>query len=122
LAERRKAGPKNFAHLARGHLEMRVAVFVRQHLDRCAGRARQFAALAGTKFYVMDLISDRNVPKKHAVAGLELRGLRRNDLLPNLHAMRRKDVGDLTILVTRARDKAGAIRVVLDCLYLRRNV
>ena len=60
--------------------------------------------------------------QRHGVAGLDVDLLAGDDLVADLKALRRQDVGELAVLVFDQRDEGGAVGIVFEALDLRRHV
>ena len=64
----------------------------------------------------MDFKTDRDVAKRHRIAGLDFRLLAGNDSLTDFQAFRSKNIAFLTIGIRQKSDKSGTVRIVFDLL------
>src|SRR5690606_13313713 len=86
-------------------------------------RARHLAALLGLELDVVHDRANRHLFERHRVARLHVDRIhRRNHLVPCSNALRRKDVGLLTVFVVHQRNEGTAVGVVFEALNRADNV
>src|SRR5699024_7982456 len=89
---------------------------------RCTGRARQLRTLARLHFNAMNDGAHGNVADGQSVAGADGGILTGQDGGTYLQTARRNDVAALAIHVAHQRNMSGTVGIVLETLYLGRNV
>mgnify|MGYP004715940101 CR=1 FL=1 len=114
LADDSHAVRADDAHFAGGHTDLSVAVLLRHQLSSSTGGADELSALAGVHLNVVDDGTDRDVGDGQAVAGLDIGGGGRDDLVASLQADRSDDVALLAVLVLDESDERAAVGVILQ--------
>ena len=110
------------AHFAGGHTDLSVAVLLRHQLSSSTGGADELSALAGVHLNVVDDGTDRDVGDGQAVAGLDISGGGRDDLVASLQADRSNDVALLAVLVLDESNERAAVGVILQTQDSRGDV
>src|SRR5690606_12309877 len=121
LADRGAAIHVHLAHLARTQAKRHVGAFPGDDLHRSARAARELPALAGLELHAMDLRTDRDIPERHRVAGLDRRVAARLDRVADADVLRREDVAPLAVRVEHEREVRAAVGIVLESLDPPRN-
>src|SRR5699024_10273742 len=102
------------ADLARRHPQLGVRPFLGHQLHRGTGAAGDLGAPTGLELHGVHHGTDRDVPHRQAVAGLDVGPRAVLDPVALLHPHRGEDVALLAVGVVQQRDPGGAVRVVLD--------
>ena len=110
------------AQLAGHQLYLRVAGVLANQLGILPGGTRNLATRTGLEFDVVHDCADRDGPKRHRIARLDVDLGAGHDAVANLQALRRQDVRKLAVLVLQQRDERGAVRVVFQTFHDRRHV
>src|SRR5690242_5452015 len=90
LADRGLAVLMDHADFARGHTNLRVVAVLRHENRADTGRTDELSALALAHLEVVDRRPERDVTKRHRVAGLDVRVAARGDLVADGEAVRRE--------------------------------
>lgn len=103
--------------LARVQAQDRHALVTADELSVSSGGAGDLTALARLHLHIVDDGADRNELQRHRIAGLDVNGLfRGNHLVADSQALRRQDIGLLTVRVVDERDERRAVRVIFQTL------
>ncbi len=92
LSDGGAANRKHATDLAGRHADLRVFVFFGHQLRRTARTAHQLAAFTGPQLDVVQHGTERNVLDRQTVAGFDVRGRPRLDLVAYPQTERRKNV------------------------------
>ena len=93
------------AHLTGGQTNQSVAILLSHQLSHVASGTNQLSAAAGIQLDVVDDGTDGDVLEGQAVAGLDISGGGRDDLVASLQADRSNDVALLAVLVLNQCDE-----------------
>src|SRR5690606_14947230 len=116
LADRRHAGDRDAALLARGEDQGRVVALLVGELRIRPGRAAQLGPAPRDQLDAVDVEARGDVAERHGVAdaGLHRFGAAADDRLPDLQAVGGDDVALDPVGIFDQGDMAGAVGVVLD--------
>src|SRR4030095_8572830 len=121
-ADGREAVEMDLADLAGAQADHGIVDIAADQLNERAGGARQLPALLRPQLDVVDDRADGNALQRHGVARLDVRALAGDDLIADLQALRRQDIGLLAVFVADKRDECRPVRIVLQPLHGRRHV
>src|ERR1700722_5324851 len=121
-ADRRHAFGAHHAQLAGHQLDLRIATVLADQLREGAGRTGHLAAGADLELDIMDDRAHGNGRKRHRIARLDVHARTGDDLIADLQALRRQNVGQLAIGIFDQRDEGGAVRVIFQTLDRRGNI
>src|SRR3569832_133833 len=106
----------DLAGLARAESQRRVRTFFRHELHAGAGAARELGAAARHHLGAVDRGADGDVAQRQAVAGLDRRIARADQLRTGLDAFGRDNITAFAIGVYQQCDMGAAVRIVFQTL------
>src|SRR3569833_2112868 len=106
----------DLAGLARAESQRRVRTFYRHELPAGAGAARELGAAARLHLDAVDRGADGDVAQRQAVAGLDRRIARADQLRTGLDAFGRDNITAFAIGVYQQCDMGAAVRIVFQTL------
>src|SRR5439155_367807 len=121
FADRRQALTPHHPHFGRAEAQRDVVAFFRDDLHARARATAQLSAAPDFQLHVVHRRAQRDFEQRHRVAGTDVRARPGDDAVAHVQAFGREDVALLAVRVVEQRDPRGAVRVVLDRGYARRD-
>jgi len=107
----------DIADFAGGQTDLSQLAFLSHQLRGGTGRADQLCAVAGLQLHIVDHSTHRNVGDGQAVAGLDISGSGRDNLVAGLQAVGSQDIAQGLVLVLDESNESGAVGIVLNALH-----
>src|SRR5690554_2681028 len=115
-ANRRHAGTRHHALLARRKAEKRITTVAAHDLHIGTSGTGDLTALARLHLHIVHDRADGDVLKRHRIARLHVNAVTRDHPIASRDTLRREDVCKLTVVILDERDERRTVRVILQPL------